>query len=306
MLESTTYPGTTRERSSRCSRSRGSPPGRDFNVAFSPERIDPGRTDYTLRNTPKIVGGLTAGLPASARSSCTSEVCDEVVPVSTPRGRRADQAARERLPLGEHRARQRAGDAVRPDGHRRLGGRRRRGDQALRLHVASSRGRGWAGTACRSTPSTWPGGRASSTCRRSSSSWPARSTSAMPYFCVERIARALNDHSKPVTRVADRRSSASPTSRASAICASARRSRSSGCCASGRGRRLPRRLRGGAARLRPASANGPAEADCVVIVTAHPGARRGARRAGVAARRRLPRRDSRDQARAPGPAVSVA
>ena len=34
--------------------------GRDFNLAFSPERVDPGRTDYTLRNTPKVVGGLTA------------------------------------------------------------------------------------------------------------------------------------------------------------------------------------------------------------------------------------------------------
>ena len=34
--------------------------GRDFNLAFSPERIDPGRTDYTVRTTPKLVGGLTA------------------------------------------------------------------------------------------------------------------------------------------------------------------------------------------------------------------------------------------------------
>ena len=37
----------------------GLAPGEDFNVAFSPERIDPGRTDYTIRNTPKVVGGLT-------------------------------------------------------------------------------------------------------------------------------------------------------------------------------------------------------------------------------------------------------
>ena len=51
------------------------------------------------------------------------------------RGRGAHQAAREHLPLGQHRARQRARAALRPDGDRRLGGRRRRGDQAVRLHA---------------------------------------------------------------------------------------------------------------------------------------------------------------------------
>ena len=52
-----------------------------------------------------------------------------------PRGRRALQAAGEHLPLGQHRARQRDGDARRPHGHRHLGGHRRRGDQAVRLHA---------------------------------------------------------------------------------------------------------------------------------------------------------------------------
>jgi hypothetical protein len=51
------------------------------------------------------------------------------------RGGRADEAAREHLPLGQHRARQRAGDALRPHGHRHLGGRRRGRDQAVRLHA---------------------------------------------------------------------------------------------------------------------------------------------------------------------------
>ena len=96
------------------------------------------------------------------------------------RGGRAREAAREHLPLGEHRARQRAGDALRPDGHRHLGGRRRGGDQAVRLHALRARARAWAATACRSTRSTSPGGRASSTCRPSSSSWPARSTRRCP------------------------------------------------------------------------------------------------------------------------------
>ena len=59
VLESTTYPGTTRERLVPLLEESGLAAGRDFNVAFSPERVDPGRTDYTLRNTPKVVGGLT-------------------------------------------------------------------------------------------------------------------------------------------------------------------------------------------------------------------------------------------------------
>ena len=74
--------------------------------------------------------------------------------VSTPGGGRADEAAGEHLPLGEHRARQRAGDAHRPHGHRHLGGGRRRRDQAVRVHALRARARAWAGTACRSTPST--------------------------------------------------------------------------------------------------------------------------------------------------------
>ena len=65
VLESTTYPGTTRERLVPLLEESGLAAGRDFNVAFSPERVDPGRTDYTLRTTPKVVGGLT---PACLRA----------------------------------------------------------------------------------------------------------------------------------------------------------------------------------------------------------------------------------------------
>ena len=59
VLESTTYPGTTRERVVPILEESGLAAGRDVHVAFSPERVDPGRTDYTLRTTPKVVGGLT-------------------------------------------------------------------------------------------------------------------------------------------------------------------------------------------------------------------------------------------------------
>ena len=83
VLESTTYPGTTRERLVPLLEESGLAAGRDFNVAFSPERVDPGRTDHTLRTTPKIVGGLT---PACLdRAVALYElVCDEIVPVSAP------------------------------------------------------------------------------------------------------------------------------------------------------------------------------------------------------------------------------
>jgi UDP-N-acetyl-D-glucosamine dehydrogenase len=83
VLESTTYPGTTRERLVPLLEESGLAAGRDFNVAFSPERVDPGRTDHTLRTTPKIVGGLT---PACLdRAIALYElVCDHIVPVSAP------------------------------------------------------------------------------------------------------------------------------------------------------------------------------------------------------------------------------
>ena len=83
VLESTTYPGTTRERLLPVLEESGLAGGRDFHLAFSPERIDPGRTDYTVRTTPKLVGGLTERCAERARE-LYSEICDEVVVVSTP------------------------------------------------------------------------------------------------------------------------------------------------------------------------------------------------------------------------------
>jgi UDP-N-acetyl-D-glucosamine dehydrogenase len=83
VLESTTYPGTTRERFAPLLEESGLAAGRDFHLAFSPERIDPGRTDYALRNTPKIVGGLTEECLRRA-VELYELVCDEVVPLSGP------------------------------------------------------------------------------------------------------------------------------------------------------------------------------------------------------------------------------
>jgi UDP-N-acetyl-D-glucosamine dehydrogenase len=83
VLESTTYPGTTRERLVPLLEESGLTVGEDVNVAFSPERIDPGRTDFTLRTTPKVVGGITARC-ADRAIELYGRVCDHVVRVSTP------------------------------------------------------------------------------------------------------------------------------------------------------------------------------------------------------------------------------
>ena len=83
VLESTTYPGTTREQLAPILAGSGLTVGEDLFLAFSPERIDPGRTDYTIRTTPKLVGGLTPACTERARE-LYSLVCDEVVVLSTP------------------------------------------------------------------------------------------------------------------------------------------------------------------------------------------------------------------------------
>jgi UDP-N-acetyl-D-glucosamine dehydrogenase len=83
IVESTTYPGTTRERVAPMLEESGLVAGRDFHVAFSPERVDPGRTDFTLRTTPKIVGGLTEAC-ADRAVALYEIVCDTVIRVSTP------------------------------------------------------------------------------------------------------------------------------------------------------------------------------------------------------------------------------
>jgi UDP-N-acetyl-D-glucosamine dehydrogenase len=57
--------------------------GRDFHLAFSPERIDPGRTDFTVRTTPKLVGGLTPECTERARA-LYAEICETVVVLSSP------------------------------------------------------------------------------------------------------------------------------------------------------------------------------------------------------------------------------
>src|SRR3954451_4669364 len=77
VLESTTYPGTTREQLVPLLEEAGLKAGDDFAVAFSPERVDPGRTYFTLRTSPKVVGGLTETCGDRAEE-LYARVCDTI------------------------------------------------------------------------------------------------------------------------------------------------------------------------------------------------------------------------------------
>jgi UDP-N-acetyl-D-glucosamine dehydrogenase len=83
-LESTTYPGTTRDvLSAILQEGSGLVAGVDFHLAFSPERVDPGRTDFTTKTTPKVIGGLTEACTQKALEIYGTAI-DHLVSVSTP------------------------------------------------------------------------------------------------------------------------------------------------------------------------------------------------------------------------------
>ena len=83
VLESTTYPGTTEEIILPRLIRNGDGVGRDFFLAFSPERIDPGRTDHTVWTTPKVIGGMTPACQEVALA-LYGTIVRQPVPVSSP------------------------------------------------------------------------------------------------------------------------------------------------------------------------------------------------------------------------------
>jgi UDP-N-acetyl-D-glucosamine dehydrogenase len=83
VLESTTYPGTTREDVLPILEKSGLEVGKDFFLAFSPERIDPGREDWTVKTTPKVVGGMTPACTEEAYKLYDRAI-DTVFSVSSP------------------------------------------------------------------------------------------------------------------------------------------------------------------------------------------------------------------------------
>jgi UDP-N-acetyl-D-glucosamine dehydrogenase len=84
ILQSTTYPGTTEEVVQPILEGSGLVAGRDFFLAFSPERIDPGRSDFTVENTPKVVGGITTE-SANLAAMLLAHLTPKVHIVSSPR-----------------------------------------------------------------------------------------------------------------------------------------------------------------------------------------------------------------------------
>lgn len=83
VLESTTYPGTTEEVLKTIFEESGLKAGTDFCLAFSPERIDPGNKNFNVKNTPKVVGGITKKCTERA-VELYSNITEKVVPVSSP------------------------------------------------------------------------------------------------------------------------------------------------------------------------------------------------------------------------------
>ena len=195
ILESTTYPGTTDEVVQPMLEASGLKAGKDFFLAFSPERVDPGNPTFQTHNVPKVVGGLTPDVHRAGERALRHG--DRHRRAGELDARRRDgQAAREHVPGGEHRPGQRAGADVRPDEHQRLGS-GRRGDAPSRSGSwRSTPDPGSAATASRSTRSTCRGRRSRAASIRGSSSWPDTSTASMPHYVVEKVAEALNSRRK--------------------------------------------------------------------------------------------------------------
>ena len=134
VLESTTYPGTTEDSMvPLLEQHSGLRAGVDFQVGFSPERIDPGNETWTIVTTPKIVSGIDGAVahrvagstPTSSSGSCrlSSPKVAELAKLLENTYRHVNIALVNELAILRPRA-----------GHRHLGGHRRRGHQAVRLH----------------------------------------------------------------------------------------------------------------------------------------------------------------------------
>ena len=180
VLESTTYPGTTRERLLPILEETGLVAGRRLPPRLLARARRPGQRDATRsHNTPKIIGGLT---PACARPAegLYGLVCESVVPVSTPEVAEMAKLLENIFRSVNIALVNELGDARRPDEHRHLRGHRRRRDQAVRLHaLRAGPGHGRPLPAGRPVLPVLEGPRAT-TSRPSSSSSPARSTRHSP------------------------------------------------------------------------------------------------------------------------------
>ena len=107
ILQSTTYPGTTEQVIRPILERAGAVVGQDFFLGYAPERVDPGNRQWDVHTTPKLVGGVTRRVPAAHEAALRDDRGDRRAGLE-PDGGRDREAAREHLPRGQHRARQRA------------------------------------------------------------------------------------------------------------------------------------------------------------------------------------------------------
>ena len=156
ILESTTYPGTTREVLLPALEETGLKVGVDFNLCFSPERVDPGNATWNTKNTPKVVGGITAECTA-AGERFYERFLDTVVAVSSAEAAEMTKILENTFRAVNIGSGQRDRDHRRTARGRRVGGDRRGRDQTLRLHAVHAGPRVWVATAFRSTRTTSPG-----------------------------------------------------------------------------------------------------------------------------------------------------
>ena len=152
-------------------RHRPAVPGADFDLAFAPERVNPGDPASSGQAGPAPrrrlhPGGDGAGGRAAAEHQRHGRRA------LLARRRRDGEAPRERLPEHQHRVREPARPPVRADGPRRLGGHRRRRHQAVRVHEVHPRARRRRALHPGRSRTTSPGGPARSTSPTASSSWP--------------------------------------------------------------------------------------------------------------------------------------
>ena len=140
ILESTTYPGTTTEVLRPILEASGLVCNRDFFLAFSPEREDPGNIEFSTSKIPKVVGADDPAAQEAAMALYSHFVTADCCCLLERDGR-GGEAHREHLSRRQHRSRQRIEGDLRSHGYRRLGSHRRRQDQTFRIYAVLSRAR---------------------------------------------------------------------------------------------------------------------------------------------------------------------
>ncbi len=197
VLESTTYPGTTREVVLPLLAAGGLRAGRRLLSGLQPRARGPGQSSVLGSDHPQGGRRPRAGQPGAGRRPLRQGGRPGRARLQ-PGGGRGLQDPREHLPRHQHRPGQRTEDALLQDGHRRLGSDRGGQDQAVRLPGFLSGPRTGRATASPSTRSISPGWPASTAWPRGSSSWPARSTPPCPRMSSARSPMPSTSSGKPI------------------------------------------------------------------------------------------------------------